>query len=192
MREIHNPDLESRNPGGNGDIRSLPVVLVLVFMLFFGFQYVRHPKQPVPVPAGQVQPPTDHKGIDKAPSPVAGSNFGWLTFIAQPLYLALRFLHDHGIGNWGWSIIFLTVIFNLLIIWPRMMSMKSSLKMMRVQPRVNALKKRYAHLKINDPKRAEMNAEMMALYKAEGANMFGGCLPLLFQMPPIRCTSCHF
>jgi YidC/Oxa1 family membrane protein insertase len=95
----------------------------------------------------------------------------------------LRFLHDHGIGNWGWSIIALTVIFNLLIIWPRMMSMKSSLKMMRIQPKVDALKKRYAHLKINDPKRAEMNAEMMVLYKAEDANLFGGCLPLLLQIP---------
>jgi membrane protein insertase Oxa1/YidC/SpoIIIJ len=132
LREIHNPDLESRNPRGNGDIRSLPVVLVLVFVLFFGFQFVRQVKQPLPIPAGQVQPTTVHKEIDKAPSPLAGgrsiasaSNFGWLTFIAKPLYLALRFLHDHGIGNWGWSIIVLTVIFNLLIIWPRMMSMKS-------------------------------------------------------------------
>jgi YidC/Oxa1 family membrane protein insertase len=45
------------------------------------------------------------------------------------------------------------------------------------------MKKRYAHLKVNDPKRSEINVEMMALYKAEGANMFGGCLPLLLQMP---------
>jgi len=190
LREIHNPDLESRNPGGNGDVRSLLAFLVLVFMLFFGLQYVRQPKQSVPIPASQVHPQTVHEEIDKAPSPVAGgqsiaspSNFGWLTFVAKPLYLALRFLHDHGIGNWGWSIIVLTLIFNLLIIWPRMMSMKSSLKMMRVQPKVDALKKRYAHLRINDPKRADMNAEMVALYKAGGANMFGGCLPLLLQMP---------
>ena len=61
--------------------------------------------------------------------------------------------------------------------------MKSSLKMMRIQPKVDALKKRYANLKINDPKRAEMNAEMMALYKEEGVNMYGGCLPMLLQMP---------
>ncbi len=143
---------------------------------------------PVPVIHAQLQ--TVQAATVKASFPMTGgqsvashSNFGWLTFIARPLYLALRFLHNHGIGNWGWSIIVLTVIFNLLIIWPRMMSMKSSLKMMRVQPKVEALKKRYAHLKINDPKRTEMNAEMMALYKAEGANMFGGCLPLLLQMP---------
>ncbi len=60
---------------------------------------------------------------------------------------------------------------------------KSSLKMMRIQPKVDAIKKRYAHLKVTDPKRSEMNAEMMALYKTEGVNMYGGCLPLLLQMP---------
>ena len=63
------------------------------------------------------------------------------------------------------------------------MMMKSSLKMMRIQPKVEALKKRYAHLKMNAPKRAEMNTEMMALYKTEGVNMYGGCLPMLVQMP---------
>ena len=63
------------------------------------------------------------------------------------------------------------------------MMTKSSLKMMRIQPKVDAIKKRYANLKMNDPKRAEMNAEMMALYKTEGVNMYGGCLPMLLQMP---------
>jgi YidC/Oxa1 family membrane protein insertase len=63
------------------------------------------------------------------------------------------------------------------------MAMRSSLKMMRIQPKVDALKKRYAHLKINDPKRNEMNTEMMQLYKDEGVNMYGGCLPMLPQIP---------
>ena len=63
------------------------------------------------------------------------------------------------------------------------MMMKSSLKMMRIQPKVDAIKKRYANLKMNDPKRTEMNTEMMALYKTEGVNMYGGCLPMLLQMP---------
>jgi len=109
--------------------------------------------------------------------------FGWLKPISYPLYLALRFLYEHGIGNWGWSIILITLIFNLLMLPTRMMMMKSSLKMARIQPKVEALKKRYAHLKMNDPKRAEMNAEMMGLYKTEGVNMYGGCLPMLLQMP---------
>jgi len=109
--------------------------------------------------------------------------FGWLTVIAKPLFLALRFLYRHGIPNWGWDIILLTVVFNVLLLPTRLMMMRSSLKMMRIQPKVEALKKKYAHLKMNDPKRAEMNAEMMALYKTEGVNMYGGCLPMLLQMP---------
>ena len=112
--------------------------------------------------------------------------FGWLTIIAKPLYLALRFLRGllgPGAYNWGWAIIIVTVIFNLLMLPTRFMMMKSSLKMMRIQPKVEALKKRYAHLKATDPKRAEMNTEMMALYKTEGVNMYGSCLPMLLQMP---------
>ncbi len=110
-------------------------------------------------------------------------HFGWLTVIAKPLYLVLRFLNEHGIPNWGWDIIIITVIFNLLMLPTRLMMMKSSLKMMRIQPKVDALKQRYAHLKVSDPKRAEMNTEMMELYKTENVNMYGSCLPLLIQMP---------
>ena len=112
--------------------------------------------------------------------------FGWFTVIAKPLYLALRGLRGmlgDGINNWGWAIIIVTVIFNLLMLPTRFMMMKSSLKMMRIQPKVDALKNRYKHLKATDPKKAEMNAEMMALYKTEGVNMYGSCLPMLIQMP---------
>jgi YidC/Oxa1 family membrane protein insertase len=116
--------------------------------------------------------------------PVEDPNqFGWLTVIAWPLYRALRLLYEHGAGNWGWAIIVLTAIFNLLMFWPRMMAMKSSLKTMRLQPKVDAIKRRYADLKMNDPKRTAMGAELMALYKDEGANIYGGCLPLLLQTP---------
>ena len=112
--------------------------------------------------------------------------FGWLTVIAKPLYLALRFLYTAlgaGYYTWGWAIIIVTVLFNVALFPTRIMMMRSSLKMMRIQPKVEALKKRYAHLKATDPKRAEMNTEMMALYKTEGVNMYGGCLPMLLQMP---------
>ena len=109
--------------------------------------------------------------------------FGWMTILATPLYWVLRFLNEHGVPNWGWDIILVTVAFNLLMLPTRLMMMKSSLKMMRIQPKVDALKRKYAHLKVSDPKRAEMNTEMMALYKEENVNMYGGCLPLLIQMP---------
>jgi YidC/Oxa1 family membrane protein insertase len=125
-------------------------------------------------------------GADGKPSgPTLSSliQFGMWGVIAKPLYIALRFLVEHGVNNWGWAIIIITVIFNFALMPTRVMMMKSSLKMMRIQPKVEAIKKRFSHLKMNDPKRSEMNAEMMALYKTEGVNMYGSCLPMLLQMP---------
>jgi YidC/Oxa1 family membrane protein insertase len=126
---------------------------------------------------------TGPDGKHDGPSLESLIQFGWLTIICKPLFVALRFLYSHLIANWGWDIIIFTVLFNLLLLPTRFMMMKSSLKMMRIQPKVESLKRKYAHLKINDPKRAEMNAEMMALYKTEGVNMYGGCLPMVLQMP---------
>jgi len=108
--------------------------------------------------------------------------FGFLKVIAEPLFLLLRLVYGF-VGNWGWAIVLVTIFFNLLMLPTRIMMMKSSLKMQRVQPKMDAIKKKYAHLKPTDPKRAEMNAETMALYKEEGINMYGGCLPILVQMP---------
>jgi len=122
-------------------------------------------------------------GSHTGPSLESLIQYGWLTVICKPLFIALHFLYKHLVANWGWDIIIFTVLFNLLLLPTRILMMRSSLKMMRIQPKVEALKKKYAHLKINDPKRAEMNAEMMALYKQEGVNMYGGCLPMLLQMP---------
>ncbi len=110
----------------------------------------------------------------------------WLGVIAKPLYYALRFLRNFiggGSYSWGWAIVLFTAVFNLLFIPLRFMMMKSSLKMMRIQPKVDAIKKRYANLKMNDPKKSEMNTEVMALYREEGVNMYGSCLPMLPQLP---------
>ena len=98
----------------------------------------------------------------------------------------MRFLHDHlggGIDNWGWAIIIFTALFNIIMMPTRFWAMKSSLKMMRIQPKVEAIKARYKNFKATDPKRADMNTEMMELYKTEGVNMYGSCLPMLPQIP---------
>ena len=129
---------------------------------------------------------TGADGKATGPSLESLIQYGWFTIIAKPLYIALRFLRVHlgpGAYNWGWAIIIFTALFNLIMLPTRFMMMRSSLKMMRIQSKVEALKKRYAHLKATDPKRSEMNAEMMALYKTEGVNPYGGCLPMLLQMP---------
>ena len=125
----------------------------------------------------------DSDGKPTGPSLEPLIQYGWLTVIAKPLYLCLRFFYEHGIGNWGWAIVIFTILFNLVLLPTRIWMTKSSLKMMRIQPKVDAIKRRYAHLKATDPKRSEMNTEMMELYKTEGVNMYGGCLPMLLQMP---------
>jgi len=125
-------------------------------------------------------------GKPDGPSLESLIQYGWWTVLAKPLYIALRWLKNvlgAGPYSWGWSIIIITFIFNMVLLPTRFMMMKSSLKMMRIQPKVEGIKKRYASLKLNDPKRTEMNAEMMALYKEEGVNMYGSCLPMLLQMP---------
>ncbi len=128
-------------------------------------------------------------GADGKPTGEALSSliqYGWWGILAKPLYLALRALHNMlgpGKYNWGWAIIIVTTIFNVVLLPTRIWTMKSSLKMMRIQPRLDGIKKKYANLKINDPKRAEMQAEQMAIMKEEGVNMYGGCLPMLLQMP---------
>ncbi|MFZ1084943.1 MAG: membrane protein insertase YidC [Terracidiphilus sp.] len=113
-------------------------------------------------------------------------HYGWMGIVAKPLYYVLRFLKGllgPGPYNWGWAIILFTTAFTMLMLPTRYMMLKSSLKMMRIQHKVDAIKKKYANLKATDPKKAEMNAEMMELYKVEGVNMYGSCLPMLVQMP---------
>lgn len=123
------------------------------------------------------------KGTDGGPSLDKLVNFGFTTIIARPLFLILRWLHSHVIGNWGWSILILTLLLSLLTLPTRVSMMRSSLKMQRIQPQMDAVKQRYSKYKATDPKRQEMNQEIFKLQKDNGVNMFGSCLPMLIQWP---------
>ncbi|MGC2620395.1 MAG: membrane protein insertase YidC [Acidobacteriaceae bacterium] len=110
-------------------------------------------------------------------------SFGWWGWIAKPMLVVLRYFVTHGIPNWGWAILVLTVLLNFAMLPTRVMMMKSSLKMQRIQPQIDAIKAKYAKYKTTDPRRQEMNQEMFDLQRKEGVNMFGGCLPMLLQYP---------
>jgi YidC/Oxa1 family membrane protein insertase len=110
-------------------------------------------------------------------------DFGYSGIIAKPLFLALRWVHEHIVSNWGWAILVLTLVINLAMLPTRIQMMKSALKMQRIQPEMNAIKEKYKKYKATDPRRADMNKEMFDLQKREGVNMFGGCLPMLVQWP---------
>lgn len=104
-------------------------------------------------------------------------DYGWLTFLAKPIYWLLEKLHDVVIANWGWAIVLLTIIIKLIFYPLSAASYKSMAKMKAVSPRLMKLRELYG----ND--KAKMNQAMMELYKTEKINPLGGCLPIVIQIP---------
>jgi YidC/Oxa1 family membrane protein insertase len=110
-------------------------------------------------------------------------DFGFFGPIGKYLFLALQFIHAHIASNWGWAIVILTILINIVILPFRIKTMQSGLKMQRIQPQMDAIKERYKKYKATDPKKSEMNVEIMKLQKDNGVNMFGGCIPTLITFP---------
>jgi YidC/Oxa1 family membrane protein insertase len=110
-------------------------------------------------------------------------DFGWLGYIARPLFIWLKWTYNHLIANWGWAIVLQTIIINLALLPLRLSQMKSMLKMQRVAPQIKSIQEKYKKYSLRDPRKAAMNEEISALYKKEGVNPVGGCLPLVIQMP---------
>ena len=110
-------------------------------------------------------------------------DYGWFSFVAIPMYLCLKWISVHIVANYGWAIVLLTVVINFALLPLKMSSMKSSQKMQKLAPQVKVIQDRGKKYKMNDPKKQEINEEVMALYKKEGVNPLGGCLPLVIQIP---------
>jgi YidC/Oxa1 family membrane protein insertase len=103
-------------------------------------------------------------------------DYGWLTILAQPIFWLMGKLHSI-LGNWGWSIIVLTLLIKLAFYKLSETSYKSMANMRRMTPRMTALKERFG-----DDKQG-LNKAMMDLYKKEKINPLGGCLPIVVQIP---------
>jgi len=137
------------------------------------------PDTPVRVYVG----PKQREWLTKAdPQLATVIDWGYFEFIAKPLVFFLLAIYSF-IGNFGWSIIILTVIVNLVLFPLKLKQQVSMLKMQKIQPHMKRLQDQYKKLKANDPKKAQVQSEMMGLYKEHGVNPMGGCLPLLLQMP---------
>jgi YidC/Oxa1 family membrane protein insertase len=113
---------------------------------------------------------------------VRAVNFGMFGWLAVPLLSALKWLHGL-VGNWGWSIVLLTVLINLAMFPLRHKSVVSMRRMQELQPQLKAIQDRYANLKVTDPARQKMNTELMNLYREKGVNPASGCVPMLLMMP---------
>jgi YidC/Oxa1 family membrane protein insertase len=103
-------------------------------------------------------------------------DYGVLTVISEPLFWVLKQIHNI-VGNWGWSIIIITILLKLLFYKLSETSYKSMAHMRKVQPRLQQLKERYGD------DRQKLNEAMMKMYKEEKINPLGGCLPILVQIP---------
>ena len=123
-----------------------------------------------------VGPKLQDKLASVAPGLELAVDYGWLTVIAQPIFWVLSKIY-WVVGNWGWSIIFLTILIKLAFYKLSETSYKSMANMRQLAPRLQALKDRYG----DDKQR--LNQAMMEMYKTEKINPLGGCLPILVQIP---------
>jgi len=103
-------------------------------------------------------------------------DYGYLTILAKPIFWLLAKIHSY-VGNWGWSIILLTILIKLAFFPLSAASYKSMARMKEVQPRLVAMKEQYK----GDPQK--LNQAMMEMYKKEKINPVGGCLPVVIQIP---------
>jgi YidC/Oxa1 family membrane protein insertase len=110
-------------------------------------------------------------------------DFGWFSFVAKPLFLALRYVHDHWIHNYGWAIVILTIIINVALFPLRLKQIRSAQEMQRIAPIVKGIQEKYKQYKFNDPRKQKMNQEIMKLYQEHHINPLGGCLPMVIQLP---------
>jgi YidC/Oxa1 family membrane protein insertase len=123
----------------------------------------------------QLAKPTADGGIGAQGLPLV-VDYGWLTIVAAPIFWCLELIHKL-VGNWGWSIVLLTICIKAIFFPLSAASYKSMAKMRTVTPRMTALRERYG-----DDKQ-KLNVEMMNLYKTEKINPLGGCLPIVVQIP---------
>lgn len=111
-----------------------------------------------------------------APGLELSVDYGWLTVIAKPIYWLLTHIHEL-LGNWGWSIVVLTILIKLAFYKLSAASYKSMAGMRKLAPKLQAIKERYGEDK------ERFNKAMMELYQKEKINPLGGCLPILVQIP---------
>ena len=176
MAEFRNPSHES----GNG-MQWFVLLIVVLACVSFGVQRLSATSGGAAALAHAAA-----VGVDVAKGVNQGAP-GSMNVFERELFVPLAFLHAHVFanrsGSWGWAIVLLTVGINVLMLPLRIASMRSGVKMQRIQPEMDAIKARYKDVKLTDPRHNGMSAEIAKLQKDHGVNLFGGCVPLLIQMP---------
>ena len=135
------------------------------------------PGSSITMPAKLWVGPQDQSELEAlAPGLELVVDYGWLTIIAKPLFILMTWLHSL-LGNWGWTIVALTVLIKAAFYPLSAASYRSMAKMKLVAPRLQILKEKYGD------DRAKLNQAMMEMYRTEKINPLGGCLPIAVQIP---------
>lgn len=109
-------------------------------------------------------------------------DFGWFRILVEPLLKSLNWINRY-VGNYGWTILILTLLINIVLFPLNHKSVVSMRKMQEIQPEAKAIQERYSKLKATDPAKQKMNQELMALYRENGVNPASGCIPILLTLP---------
>ena len=121
--------------------------------------------------------PKEHEVLKEInPELTDAIEFGFFSFLSKPFYKVLLWIHSH-VGNWGWAIILFTLLVKFILFPLSYKGMMSMQKLKDLAPKMKEMKEKYK----GDP--AKMNLKMMEMYKKEGANPMGGCLPMILQIP---------
>ena len=121
--------------------------------------------------------PKNHRDLEALnPELIDVIDYGWFTFIAKPMFVLLQYIQGY-VGNWGWSIVILTILIKLVLYPLSYKGMVSMNKLKDLAPKMKEIQAKYK----DDKQKQSMH--MMELYKKHGANPMGGCLPLILQIP---------
>ncbi len=121
--------------------------------------------------------PKDYKILNSLDSRLTDViEYGWFTFIAKPMFTMLQYIYEY-VGNWGWTIVLVTILIKIILLPLSHKGMVSMNRLKELAPKIKAIQEKYG----DDKQKASMH--MMELYKSEGANPMGGCLPILLQIP---------
>ena len=139
----------------------------------------------VTVPAGKadtfnsqfyVGPKTQEKLEVMSPGLELTVDYGIFSFVSKPIFWMMNLIHSV-VGNWGWTIILMTMLIKLIFFWPSAISYRSMAKMKKLGPKIKEINDKYK----NDPQQKQKAT--MDFYRKEKINPLGGCLPILIQMP---------
>ena len=100
-------------------------------------------------------------------------DFGWFSIVAKPLFIALRYIYDHWVHNYGWAIVLLTLIITTAMFPLKLKSLRSAQEMQKVAPIIKGIQDKYKNYKFNDPRKQKMNEEVMKVYSEHGINPLG-------------------